>query len=36
MHPDERKSSAIAFLEASVAPYASHGVRTKRPLTDNG
>jgi len=36
MHPDERKSSAIAFLEASVAHYAAHGVRIKRLLTDNG
>ena len=36
MHPDERKSSAIAFLEASVAHYAAQGVRIKRLLTDNG
>ena len=36
MHPDERKGSAIAFLEASVAHYAAHGVRIKRLLTDNG
>jgi transposase InsO family protein len=36
MHPDERKSSAIAFLEASVAYYAAQGVRIKRLLTDNG
>ncbi len=36
MHPDERKDSAIAFLEASVAHYAAHGVRIKRLLTDNG
>ncbi|MBV8577856.1 MAG: IS481 family transposase [Acetobacteraceae bacterium] len=36
MHPDERKSSAVAFLKASVAHYASHGVRIKRLLTDNG
>ena len=35
MHPDERKSSAIAFLEASVAHYAAQGVRIKRLLTDN-
>jgi len=36
MHSDERKGSAIAFLEASVAHYAAHGVRIKRLLTDNG
>ena len=36
MHPDERKGSAIAFLEASVAHYVAHGVRIKRLLTDNG
>ena len=36
MHSDERKSSAIAFLEASVAHYAAHGVKIKRLLTDNG
>jgi transposase InsO family protein len=36
MLPDERKSSAVAFLEASVEHYAAHGVRIKRLLTDNG
>ena len=36
MHTDEKKGSAIAFLEASVAHYAAHGVRIKRLLTDNG
>ena len=36
MHADERKGSAIAFLEASVAHFAAHGVRIKRLLTDNG
>ena len=36
MHVDEKKGSAIAFLEASVAHYAAHGVRIKRLLTDNG
>ena len=36
MHPDERKTSATAFLEASVAHYAAQGVRIKRLLTDNG
>ena len=36
MHSDERKSSAVAFLQASVAHYAAQGVRIKRLLTDNG
>ena len=36
MHADEKKGSAIAFLEASVAHYAAQGVRIKRLLTDNG
>jgi len=36
MHADERKSSAIEFLKASVAHYAAHGVTIKRLLTDNG
>jgi transposase InsO family protein len=36
MHSDERKNSAVAFLEASVGHYAAQGVRIKRLLTDNG
>lgn len=36
MHPDERTSSAIAFLHAAVAYYASLGVTIRRLLTDNG
>jgi transposase InsO family protein len=36
MYPNERKDSAITFLQASVAHYAAHGVRIKRLLTDNG
>jgi transposase InsO family protein len=36
MLADERKGSAIAFLKASVAHYAAHGVKIKRLLTDNG
>jgi transposase InsO family protein len=36
MHADERKNSAVAFLQASVAHYAAQGVRIKRLLTDNG
>ena len=34
--PDERKESAIAFLEAAVAYYASLGVAVTRVMTDNG
>jgi transposase InsO family protein len=36
MHPDERSPSAVAFLRAAVAYYASLGVTIKRLLTDNG
>jgi transposase InsO family protein len=34
--PDERKKSACAFLKASVASYASLGVKVERVMTDNG
>jgi transposase InsO family protein len=33
---DERKKSAIAFLEAAVAYYESLGVKVERVMTDNG
>jgi transposase InsO family protein len=33
---DERKESAVAFLEAAVAYYESLGVRVERLMTDNG
>jgi transposase len=36
MHEDERKGSAVAFLQAAVAHYAALGVRIKRLITDNG
>jgi transposase InsO family protein len=36
MHPDERKESAVAFLRAAVAYYASLGITIRRLLTDNG
>jgi transposase InsO family protein len=36
MKPDERHDSAIAFLRAAVAYFASIGVTIKRVLTDNG
>ncbi len=34
--PDERKESAVAFLKAVVAYYASLGVRIQSVMTDNG
>jgi hypothetical protein len=33
--PDERKRSAVAFLKAAVAYYASLGVKIERVMTDN-
>jgi transposase InsO family protein len=33
---DERKESAVAFLKAAVAYYASLGVKVERVMTDNG
>ena len=33
---NERKASAVAFLKAAVAYYASLGVRVERVMTDNG
>jgi transposase InsO family protein len=33
---DERKESAVAFLKAAVAYYASLGVTVERVMTDNG
>ena len=34
--PNERKESAVAFLEAAIAYYASLGVTVQRVMTDNG
>jgi transposase InsO family protein len=34
--PDEKKESAVAFLEAAIAYYASLGVAVSRVMTDNG
>jgi len=34
--PDERKESAVAFLEAAVAYCASLGIKVERVMTDNG
>jgi hypothetical protein len=34
--PDDTKQSAVAFLNAAVAYYESHGVKVARVMTDNG
>jgi transposase InsO family protein len=34
--PDQRKESAVAFLEAAVAYFAKLGIRIERVMTDNG
>jgi transposase InsO family protein len=34
--PDEKASTAIAFLRRAVAFYRRHGVRVQRVMTDNG
>jgi transposase InsO family protein len=34
--PDERKASAIAFLERALGWFARHGVTVERIMTDNG
>jgi transposase InsO family protein len=34
--PDERKESAVSFLNASLAWFARHGVTVQRVMTDNG
>lgn len=36
IHPDETKESAVPFLKAAVAYYASLGVTVSRVMTDNG
>jgi transposase InsO family protein len=36
LRPDQRKQSAVAFLEASLAYYAKLGIRVERVMTDNG
>ena len=35
MH-DEKKESAVAFLEAAIAWFKAHGVVVERVMTDNG
>ena len=34
--PDERRASAIAFLDRALAWFARHGVTVERVMTDNG
>ena len=34
--PDQRKESAVAFLEAAIAYFANLGIRIERVMTDNG
>ena len=34
--PDERGTTAAAFLERALAFYAAHGIEVRRLLTDNG
>jgi transposase InsO family protein len=34
--PDEKKESAVAFLDHAIAYYAGLGVRVERVMTDNG
>ena len=36
MMPDERKESAVAFLEAAIAWFRAHGVIPQRVMTGNG
>ena len=36
IHPNERKESAVSFLRAAVAYYATLGVKIQRVITDNG
>ncbi len=34
--PDEKATTAVAFLRRAIAFYARHGITTERVLTDNG
>jgi transposase InsO family protein len=36
IHPNERQTSAVAFLKQAVAYYERFGVRLQRVMTDNG
>ena len=35
LHPDERASTVTAFVERGLAFYATHGIQSKRLLSDN-
>jgi transposase InsO family protein len=35
LHPDQRATTVVAFLERALAFYARHGVTAKRLMTDN-
>ena len=36
IHDDQRAATVVGFLERALAFYASHGITTKRLMTDNG
>jgi transposase InsO family protein len=36
MMPNEKKESAVAFLDAAIAWFQAHGVTVQRVMTDNG
>jgi transposase InsO family protein len=36
VHPDEKATTAVAFLRRAVAFYAAHGITVQRVMTDNG
>jgi transposase InsO family protein len=36
MMPDEKKESAVAFLDAAIACFKAHGIAGQRVMTDNG
>jgi transposase InsO family protein len=36
IHPDQKAPSAVAFLKATIAYYASLGITVQRVMTDNG
>jgi transposase InsO family protein len=36
VHPDEKATTAIAFLRSAIAFYAGHGVTVRQVMSDNG
>ncbi|MEO3473266.1 DDE-type integrase/transposase/recombinase [Roseomonas sp. CAU 1739] len=36
MMPDQKKQSAVAFLDAAIVWFKAHGVTVQRVMTDNG